>query len=682
VTVVELVWYLRRLHRMSPAEIPWRLRDTVVKRLWMTRRARDSAADPAAARRRKAAAPLPGQGMAPAAVSDVARERLLRTAESLMRGEWQVFGCRRNDMAPAPDWFLDPITGKRAPESTYCFAVDYRHGAAGEVKYVWELSRHHHLTVLAAAYAVSGDQRYAERIATHLQSWWERNPFLAGINWASGIEVGLRLIAWVWIRRLLSDWPGTRLLFDENPVFASHLYRHQDYLSRLPSRRSSANNHLLAEMAGLFVAACALPWFDRSDRWRRQAAAALNKGLVEQTFPSGIHRELASGYHAFVLELGFVAALEGDAAGHPLSPAAWERLQAMVDAAAALVDVVGAPPRQGDDDSGTALLLDGHGFRPWDSLLATGATIFGPCDWWPRGKADDLRAPLLAALTSRRAGAAGRRPTQKPAHFADAGVVILRANADSSREIWCRCDGGPHGYLATAAHAHADALSVELRYGGRDVLCDPGTYRYYCAEKWRDYFRSTLAHNTLELDGVPQSKIGGPFLWMRQTHSRTVRVKLDGDELFWEACHDGYRRARHVRRVRVAASQIAIEDEIESKGSRACRLAFHLGPAVEASLHGNRAELSWAGAAEHSASIELPAALRWRAIRGQEDPPLGWFSPSYGEKVPITTLLGDGRIESGLPLATLFRFHGGRSAAEGKVCDGVAARDPGQLIGA
>ena len=34
----------------------------------------------------------------------------------------------------------------------------------GDPRYVWEVNRHHHLVTLARAYALSGDQRYAERI--------------------------------------------------------------------------------------------------------------------------------------------------------------------------------------------------------------------------------------------------------------------------------------------------------------------------------------------------------------------------------------------------------------------------------------------------------------------------------------------------------------------------------------
>ena len=75
-------------------------------------------------------------------------------------------------------------------------------------------------------------------------------------------------------------------------------------------------------------------------------------------------------------------------------------------------------------------------------------------------------------------------------------MTLLRTDDEQNPEIWCRCDGGPHGFLSIAAHAHADALSVEVRYGGVDVLADPGTYCYHGDPAWRSYFRSTIAHNT------------------------------------------------------------------------------------------------------------------------------------------------------------------------------------------
>ena len=126
----------------------------------------------------------------------------------------------------------------------------------------------------------------------------------------------------------------------------------------------------------------------------------LERELVRNTFPSGIGRELASGYQCFVAELGLLAAVEADAGGHPLSPAAWRRLCAMVDSAAALLDERLRPPRQGDDDEGRALLLDAPVANRWPSLLALGEALFGRLDWWPEVSAGAGSA-IIGALARR-----------------------------------------------------------------------------------------------------------------------------------------------------------------------------------------------------------------------------------------------------------------------------------------
>ena len=94
--------------------------------------------------------------------------------------------------------------------------------------------------------------------------------------------------------------------------------------------------------------------------------------LSDNTFPSGINRELASDYHGFVAELGFFAAIEAEVAGTPLSAETWQRLCAMADAMAALVDERVQPPRQGDSDEGRVVLLDAPEHNRWPTLLALG----------------------------------------------------------------------------------------------------------------------------------------------------------------------------------------------------------------------------------------------------------------------------------------------------------------------
>lgn len=652
-------WYARRLRQMSPAEMGTRGVDVVRRRRWARHQVVPGEPvdfPPGLLDDRTFPTPLPA-----AAVDDVpgaAAARVVAAADRLLAGEWELLGTRRPDIAQ-PDWFLDPVTGRRAPQHTLAFRIDHRdESTTGNVKSVWELSRHHHLTVLASAWWLTGDEKYADVVAEQLRSWWAENPFLSGVHWTNGIEVSLRLVSWAWVRRLLHEWPKVDELFDTNPEALAQLWWHQRYLSAFRSHGSSANNHVVAEACGRLVAASAFPWFAESEAWRRDAAEQLEATLRANTFASGVNRELATDYHRFVTELGLVAATEAAAAGHPVDPLTWGLLVASLDAAAALVDVSGRPPRQGDGDEGRALVLDDPNGDPWGDLLGLGSALVGGLPWWPT-MLGTVAGTVLAALVPSRP-VVSDRPPRAPQVFPDAGITLLRSAPEDGPELWCRCDGGPHGFLSIAAHAHADALSVEVRHDGVEVLVDPGTYCYHGEPEWRRYFRSTRAHNTLEVDGVDQSESGGPFLW--STHARTVVTRADTPDRgvqTWTAHHTGYARLdpalRHERTVSLdpTARRLTFADALTMTRPHATRLAWHLGPGMSVRLVGSSAHLSWSGAeGPVHATLVLPRALTWSAHRGETAPVLGWYSPAFGRRVPTTSLLGTGTVSSSVTLLT------------------------------
>ena len=649
--MMDPAWYLRRLSRMGPREVAGRATDVLNRR--RLRRALPEPSAPLPDRRFTAT--LPGGALA--SVAGDATARVLETADRLLDGRAQYFGVTRADMVN-PDWSFDPKTGRHAPTDTFAFDISYRHeDVVGDIKQIWEPSRHQHLTVLATAYALTGEVRYAERVADHLKSWWAANAPMTSVHWVSGIELGIRLLSWVWVRRLLDGWTGAAGLFEDNPEALHQIWHHQRWLATFPSRGSSANNHVIAEAAGQLAASCAFPWFPESAGWRSAALRSLDEHLGSNTFGSGLNRELASEYHGLVLELGLAAAVEAEAAGVAVPDSLWRTLLRMTDALAAVVDTRLHPPRQGDSDDGHGLILDGRSTNRWNSLLSTGDALFGRLDWWPSRREGDARTPLLAALGGRHD--APDRPRARPDHFADAGLTLLRTPpTDGHAEIWCRCDGGPHGFLSIAAHAHADALSVEVRHDGVDVLADPGTFCYHGEPQWRAYFRSTLGHNTVQLDDADQSTSGGPFLWTRHATTR-VLARPGGGVLRWCAEHDGYRPAVHRRTVELdpAGRELRITDEITADRHHPARLAFHLGPRVTADLTGPAAVLTWTSRGhEQTAILDLPAGLTWTTHRGQTDPPLGWYSPGYGRREPATTLIGSGLTGRGAPLTTLLRF--------------------------
>lgn len=205
-----------------------------------------------------------------------------------------------------------------------------------------------------------------------------------------------------------------------------------------------------------------------------------------------------------------------------------------------------------------------------------------------------------------------------------------------------------------------------MRCGGVEVLADPGTYCYHEHPDWRRYFRSTRAHNTLSIEGRDQSVSSGPFMWSRHAKTRVVKCADLGVLQLWSAEHDGYERlnppARHRRTVTLDAGTGGLEivDELEISGIHRIGLVLQLGPTIEVHLVDHRAELEWEtpGGRRARGLLELPSDLGWSVHRGQEDPILGWYSPSFGTKVPASVIVGIAETGS-IDLHTRLSFNPG-----------------------
>jgi hypothetical protein len=305
-------------------------------------------------------------------------------------------------------------------------------------------------------------------------------------------------------------------------------------------------------------------------------------------------------------------------------------------------------------------VVDDPDHDPWATVWAAGAALLGAADWWPAFDGG-VQACVLAELGRTRQ--LSHRPAP-PRHLPDAGLVVLRSRAKDGPEIWCRCDGGPHGFLSIAAHAHADALSVEVRHDGVDILTDPGTYCYHGEPEWREWFRSTAAHNTVEVGGSSQSESGGPFLWTTQARTRTVTCEVGELPVqTWTAEHDGYRRLStptvHRRSVTLDSARrcLTVVDTFDAAGEVPLRLSWHLGPDVMVELDGARAALTWpVGPNNVRGRLLLPEGLAWTSHRADTDPVVGWYSPQFGSRVAATSLVGRGTGSSSTRLVSVLEL--------------------------
>ena len=155
-------------------------------------------------------------------------------------------------------------------------------------------------------------------------------------------------------------------------------------------------------------------------------------------------------------------------------------------------------------------------------------------------------------------------------------------------------DCGELGSLA-GGHGHADALSIVTAVGGRTMLIDPGTYTYHESSEMRDFFRTSVAHNTLLIDERSQSEPGGKFSWKSKANVR-VQSRISEERFdFFEAAHDGYTRfdspATHQRSILFLKNDYWImRDFVQTTGEHDYALNFHFNKetkiAIEESENG------------------------------------------------------------------------------------------------
>jgi hypothetical protein len=525
-----------------------------------------------------------------------------------------------------PDWDLDPRTGYRWP-ADYCFDVPLVPRDAGgpvEVKYVWELSRLVHLLPVAAHAAAAADEDARRTCERHLRSWLAAHPPRRGVAWRSGIELAIRVLSMVTLLELL-DRPRDG---DLEAAVGRAVAEHVAWLRRFPSRHSSANNHRVAELTGLLVAAAAYPGLVEPAE-ADASAAELAATALDQFHEDGVPAEQATAYGLLVLEWLAVALHLAAVRGRPLPAAVRERVGAAAGFLATVVDGAGAHVRIGDDD---------------DSRLLTAA----------RPHADLARAVLglVAAVPGGTPGRAAPGLTT----FAAGGCTVWREAEGDAEVLWV-LDHGPLGMGSLAAHAHADTLAVSLHAAGRAVLVDAGTYLYHGAGTWRDALRDTAAHNTLTVGGAGSSTPAGPFNWRRSHRARGRLVTAGGAPGRWcvVAEHDGYLASHGVLHRRTLAGlgggRFRLTDRLVQPGARQ---AERLLPVTWSLLvaPGLRVEQTAAGwtvrdGAAPVARIGAPAGWARRTCTGGPPASGGWCSPRFGVLEPATRLVLSGPLGTG-----------------------------------
>ena len=468
---------------------------------------------------------------------------------------------------PSPGEFTPEVAGLGSPVDTgheIHWRRDYKRGIetdlryfrripyldtrrAGDHKIVWELNRHQHLVILARAYLATGDSGKLAEIWAQLESWIAANPFHRGINWASALEVALRALSWMWIDRLV----GTNMPAGFRARWLHMLYLHGCHLANNLSFYYSPNNHLVGEALVLHALGLYFSGLPRAGHWAQLGGCVMREQMDRQIRDDGSSFEQSTYYQVYLLDMFSLHA----ALASP-DPEYHRKLKQMAEFRQAMAGPSGRLPLIGDDDGG----------------------CLSPAYCGPTGGAGNWQSQL----------------------FPDAGLAVMTCG-DTQAVI----DAGAFGALH-AGHSHSDTLSMVLRSGNADILVDPGTYTYTGEPEWRDWFRSTRAHNTVCIDGRDQAVPRGPFRWTDKPEVTILdwRTNDKRDVLEAECRYAGF---IHRRRVEFLKPHVfTITDDVSGpSGLHEVEQLWHLG-STEA-----RAKL----VVEHDAELTE-----------------SWRSPRFGEK--------------------------------------------------
>ncbi len=160
-------------------------------------------------------------------------------------------------------------------------------------------------------------------------------------------------------------------------------------------------------------------------------------------------------------------------------------------------------------------------------------------------------------------------------NYADSGMAILRGRTPGVRgcmpDNYVAVDYGPHG----GGHGHPDKLNLILWGRGEMIAEDPGCIDYGNPRHW-EWYRATLAHNTLVMDGLNQKRSTGRCLSFVTGGGATTAVFEAGDDAYPGAC---------VRRAVALAGDVVIDVMLaEAKDVHRWEWAFHARNAVTTSV--------------------------------------------------------------------------------------------------
>ncbi|MDP6041341.1 MAG: alginate lyase family protein [Candidatus Latescibacteria bacterium] len=507
------------------------------------------------------------------------------------------------------DWNYFPL---RKPDGK----IDFEYGLTHNI------SRFYHFSdVLGPLYWFTHDERYAREFVYEVTDFVLSHPAPEKF-WPEAPGPWRRLTS---ASPLCGQWLNGYNYFLSSEHFTpkAHAVMLKGFIekARFAARNPDAVNRYMVQLAGIYIVGAYFPELIEAEGLRDFSEQAMEAAIEDEFYPDFISKELCPGYQG----------------------TSRYAVRSMVDAAR----LMGYTPSR--------ILVDGlesaYDFYPLVATPVRSIPQFGDTRAAPDmlgktfGEVIDLfDKPVYRWFISD--GQEGEPPEFVSVHMPWAGFYMMRSGWDREARYLC-LDAGPLG----KGHWHEDYLNFECYGYGEILIAEVGVYSYV-TDKWRAYFRSSLAHNVVVVDGLGQNRscnaprvIDSPrekdwhcdnvfdLAWGFYDGLWSHYLDSDGK--------DAVDLATHRRDVCFVKDEYwIVSDRLCAPGEHHYSQLFHFEPDRDVQVLDEQR----AGTVDlNRPNVVLIQAdpVKAKVIVGQEHPLQGWFSGGQREKEPAPVLSFD-----------------------------------------
>lgn len=414
-------------------------------------------------------------------------------------------------------------------KETFAYPICWTYMPAEDEEFVYQMNRHRYFICLGQAYAMTGDEKYAEAFVQITKDWIGHVPLneeSKKITWRE-IEAGIRG----------ENWVKSILYFENSPLiddafmelFTKSLEEHGEYLLHAHRGFQISSNWGVIENHGLLFIGLALD----NSLYVETALKRLEQEAGIQVFSDGVHWEQSCMYHNEVLHCFLESLRLLKIWGKSLPKKLLETTVRMAMANVAWKKPDGCQPITGDSDetpladmlSASAILLAGEGREKAEILKGCAESYPDYESIWDWGQEG---VSLYEGISS-------HVPEERNFFLEESGNYYLRSSWEKDGEyLHFRngCQGGGHG--------HNDKLHIDVVCQGEDVLVDSGRYSYNFEQENRIWLKSAHAHNTILVDKKDYLEYPDAWGTKNTMPELPMRVREKEDCVLLEGAHTGY----------------------------------------------------------------------------------------------------------------------------------------------